>query len=376
MTVIINKFVIHQLIKEKQEPALPLDLKDDLLPTDNITVINLMNGILNAYGRKNSSAQYGVFETKDYKGQFPKEFKDYFSIEEQKDSDFLKITFESMKQLHEKASAQPLATGGYIVFSDYTVDSVRFFLIAMIKQKDGYRIVNNKNTLNVEDLVYLDLSRLHQAAKINFNKFDSYQLADEDEKNDITYLSFVSPLTQKDTAGYFINALGCKPGTPSQKLTMKVVSESVNFFKSKPILSSYSDELRSQILSYLTDKISSEPISTAKLSEIENIARRFFPADDHDLLEELSEEFITRLNSDEVGIPVEFNPNFNAIKKLTRIRYKDKNFVIDFDRNDLGTEQDDKLCYTNGKLIINQMPKDLIKQIEEQLGLINEDGSS
>ncbi|EJR6406179.1 nucleoid-associated protein [Salmonella enterica] len=57
-------------------------------------------------------------------------------------------------------------------------------------------------------LEQLDLTKINQAARINFDKFLKYQNSSVIDKQDLSYLSFISTTTQKTASGYFILALG------------------------------------------------------------------------------------------------------------------------------------------------------------------------
>ena len=95
----------------------------------------------------------------------------------------------------------------------------------MVKQKPGYKITG---TLDLENLEYIDLSRLYQAARVNFSKYKAHFSPDQEEE--INYLSFVSPGGNQTASGYFIHAFGCEKGSPSAKATEAVINGSWDFF--------------------------------------------------------------------------------------------------------------------------------------------------
>ncbi|KAA1205861.1 nucleoid-associated protein [Vibrio cholerae] len=355
MSIILHHVVIHELVKEQHESIQDPVIKEQTLPTANATIKKLVNGIVDLYGKKDSSAQYGVFRTGDSRGRFPEAFDAYkkgnATVEE-----FLNVTKVAMNELYSKAESQSSSSGGYILFADYEYKGNRFFLAAMVKQKPGYKITGE---LKVEDLEYIDLNRLHQAAKINFNKFDVFNNADEVERNDINYLSFVSPRNNQKTAGYFILAFGCKAGAPSAKATQAVVRESVAFFKANDVLSDCANDLSKRLYEYLDRKhVSGEP---AKLSEVEKIARDFFPADEAD---DLAEKLVAHLNSEEVAVPNEFSVNKTKLYSMSHIVYKSDDFHVTLDKGDIGQNEDARFYYDGSKLVLQDLPDDFKEMLD------------
>lgn len=358
MPITLNKAIIHELVKEQREAIQPSAIREHVLPPNNPSIIELIEGIVGLYGKKNSSAQYGVFKSGEGKGQFPESFENYHAAA-LTDESFKKLSLVGMDGLYIRAESELLASGGYILFADYESNGVRYFLSAMVKQKPGYKITGE---LEIEDLEYIDLSRLHQAARISFDKYKAYQKANDVDKLDINYLSFVNPSNNSKTAGYFVLAFGCEAGAPSAKATQAVVSESVVFFKREDTLKVYAEDIRAKLYDYLGSKQHNQ--DSAKLSEIEHIAREFFPADDAD---RLSEELVSHLNSDEVGVPNEFIVNKSKLHKMTHIVYKGDDLQLTFDKDDLGDDPDAKFYFDGTKLIITELPQDLKEMFTQHL---------
>lgn len=356
MGIILNKVIIHELVKEQREGIKPSVIRDNVIDATNPSIISLVEGVVELYGKKNNSAQYGVFKSGEGKGDFPLAFDKYYNLQNSTDDNFRDISLVGMDELFTRAENTLLASGGYILFADYISNDVRYFITAMIKQKPGYKITGE---LSIEDLEYIDLSRLHQASKISFEKYGEYQSANDLERQDVNYLSFVSPASNK-TSGYFILAFGCQAGAPSARATQAVVTESVAYFKQNDDLKEYAIPLRSKLYDYLESKRDTQ--DSAKLSEIEKIARQFFPADSAD---KHAENLVEHLNSDEIGVPYEFVVNKSKLQKMTHIVYKGDDLQIIFDKDDLGKDHGAKYCFTGDKLVINELPDGLKNMLNE-----------
>lgn len=360
----LNQVVIHELVKEQHKNIKKSIIKKVLLPVDNQIVQKLVSGVANLYGKKNNSAHYGIFNEAEEAEYFPEYFDKYQDINPTTDKSFLAITQIAMKRLEHYAGTSSASSGGYMLFANYTNEQGNFFLAAMLKKKAGI-------TLN-DDLVptaldEIDLNSLHQAAKINLQRYKSYKLAKEVDRHDLSYLSFVSPSTSRSAAGYFVIALGCAKGTASAKATDTIVSASYQFFNNTPELKKYKNDFKDSLIRYLT--ICESKKESAKLSEVEKIARKFFPAENEKQSDKLSEELLETLNNEENRVPVEFPVNKSMLKKHTHLSYKGDNYQILLDRGILGVTQDSAVQYDKEKrtLTFRNIPIELIELVEAEL---------
>jgi len=360
----INKVVIHELIKEQHKGIQPSNIRPSVLDGRNEAVKKLIMGITSLYGRRNNNAHYGTFRIGEGRGSFPDHFESYALVMPPTEDVFLALTRIAMESLYSKAELSPLASGGYILFCDYSNQQGRYFLTAMVKQKEGIKL---SEALEPEELVQLDLSRLHQAARINFGKLSAYLAADERDRLELSYLSFVSPHTGKTAAGYFITALGCAPGAGSARATETLIQESTKFFKENDTLQPHTREFKINLIAYLQRK--KESGESAKLSEIEEIARPFMPADEPGQADDLVDAFITRLNSEELAVPIEFPVSKRALGRYTHIKYKADNWELNFERGALGNDDTADIYYDTAlnRIIINQIPTGAIELIKQEL---------
>lgn len=362
--ITINKVVIHELVKDQHQSIQPSNLRSTVLDSANAIVLKLVDSITALYGTRNNSAHYGTFRTGDGSGLFPENFISYTQLTQSEDSHFLSLTQVAMNELYRKAESIHASSGGYILFADYSNTQSRFFIIAMIKQKEGIRL---SASLEPEELIELDMSRLYQAARINFGKLSAYLAASEADKQDLSYLSFVSPTVGRTAAGYFVTALGCAPGAASSRATDTLVKESMAFFRNNEILNSSRKRFKDNLLEYLTRK--EETGESVKLSEVEEIARPFMPAEEAGQADEIANAFIAHLNSEEHAVPVEFPVNKAALKKHTHISYSADNWDLKFERHALGLTDAAQIYYDreNRRITIRNLPDKLIEKISDEL---------
>ncbi len=360
----INKVVIHELVKEQHKKIQPSNLRDKVLDASSDPVVKLVYGVTSLYGKRNNSAHYGTFRNDEGRGTFPDEFETYSKISSPSDQQFLDLSKAAMKALYKKAEGIHAASGGYMLYADYSNTQGRYFIAAMIKQKEGLTL---SEQLEPEELTQLDLSRLYQAARISYGKLSAYRTASLEDRQEINYLSFVSPSASKSAAGYFVTALGCAPGTASARATTTIIKESVDFFRKDERLNPYRQTFKNKLLEYLTEKEAKG--ESVKLSEVESLARQFFPADEENLADEIADKFISHLNCEENGVPAEFPVNKPALNRSKRIQYNSDNWDLSFERSSLGTKNDAKVYFDkdHNRLIFNDLPCAVVKLIEEEL---------
>lgn len=362
--ITINRIVIHELVKEQHQAIQPSNLRAAVLNSANPIVVKLVTSITALYGTRNNSAHYGTFRTGDGSGNFPERFISYTDFQAPTDEEFMALTNVAMQELYRKAESIQASSGGYILFADYSSDQTRFFIIAMIKQKEGIRL---SARLEPEELTELDMNRLHQAARVNFGKLSAYLAASAPDRQDLSYLSFVSPSVGKTAAGYFVTALGCAPGAASARATDILVKESVAFFRNAPALNRFRKPFKDNLLGYLARKEAAG--ESVKLSEVEEIARPFMPAGEVGEADEIASTFIAHLNNEENAVPVEFPVNKSALKKHTHITYSADNWDLKFERLALGITDSAQIYYnsTNKSITIKNLPSNLIAKISEEL---------
>lgn len=354
----IKQVVIHELIKNSGTAAASTKPADKLLDIDSDLVNELVIELNKLYGTKGNNAIYGTFARTNVTNEFPKYTDQYLA--EESDERFLALSIRCMAELAREASAQQSSTGGYIVFASYK-EQHDFLMIAMIKDKQGLQV---NADLEPVSITAIDLSKIHQAARINLNSLANITGSDETHGDDNakTYLSFVSPRTNHDVSGYFIKALDCSDGIPAARAIKNAFATVDAFCQSIHDLKPLRAKVKDSLIKYLEIcLLKKEP---ATLSGIEHSIRKVVPADKHVIVDGFSEF----ANSEEHQLPEAFGVNGSKLKTYTRIISKTEDWDLSFQRNALGIDEDSELRYDKnaGSLTI-RCSNDLKKQIEDQL---------
>lgn len=364
MSITLHHVIIHELVKEQHKPLQASNLRTETLPVDDPIVIKLVNGVAGIYGKKANSAQYGRF-SETGKSEFPAIYKAYYELTSPKEEDFITLSQDTVTELENRLEGSSPSSGGYVLFADYDSGFGRTLLIAMLKNRPGLRL---SNSLKPEELEHIDLNSLHQAARVSSSKFKEHFEAEPEDKANLNYLSFVSPSGTQTTAGYFISALGCTKGTASAAATKAVLKEVPQFFRDTPGLDKAdARKVKQDIVCYLQECV--EKQRSALLSNVDAIARKYFPTDEEGLADELSERLFARLNGEQNGVSVEFSVNKNEVGKALYYKYKSSNWNFEFKKSCVGVSADAEIEYDkiNNMLTIHHLPDSLREAIENDL---------
>ncbi|PJZ04995.1 nucleoid-associated protein [Pantoea rodasii] len=371
----IKHVIVHELIKEAQKDfdhSKPYNLRDTELDKSNKVVQQLVDGVVELYGTKGNSAHYGIFIQKgEHKGPIPELFNQYHQLAGYDSDKFIELSQQIMKQMFEAAKSQPWSSGGYVVFSDYVLSGMRYLIVTMIKKTNGVTISDN---LEPEEMIHLELSNINQAAKINFRLYDEYQKADEEQKTELSYLSFINKVTGQSAAAYFIAALGCDKGTASAGATRKLPNEAKRYFKKHQELMAHADNFRNSLISYMETQFKAS--NSARLSDVEALAISKLSFLDEEKRDQLVRGLMKHLNNEDNQIPTEFVINKTSLDKIRNVIFKDPDsqYSFNFDKDLLGTTSDAKIFYDDekGNLTFNHLPleaKTKIKKAINEMGM-------
>jgi len=366
--MILIESIIHELNKEKKQKDNPQKApsisKGQLLNVEALPVQSLVNSIMKIYGTKGNSSAQGTF---DLSGgfSFPHHLNQFLAGT----YSFSLFTEKAMQCLLNASRDINFATGGYLVFGHYTAessDNSNMLLIAMVKKRDGITL----NNLIPETIQEVDLSKLHQAVRINITNYQQWKIEQDKktEPNPInSYLSFVSPRNNKDASGYFVDAIGCTNAVLDKVATTNVISAVNNFFESNIALKKYKREAKEEIASNLYEISKLDP-PECSIETIDAWVTAYIP---DELQEELAGTFCELANNEPYNVPAIFKPNSTVALNAMKLKLNAKEFgwSLNIERTILGKSSTDLIEFDkiNNRLIINELPKSISNSIEEAL---------
>ncbi|WP_256351536.1 nucleoid-associated protein [Pseudomonas gingeri] len=246
--------------------------------------------------------------------------------------------------ISSKMQDQFMATTSWPLFVHYTNQGKHWLLIAMLKLKEGVGI--NEQTLDLNNSLSFDISHLHEAARIDIEKW---------QKNEQPYLSFIKRRAgDSDVSKYFRNALSCTDYTDAKyntELTIKAVED---YCKKQNWDGEKSQEARDKLYNFCAEMKQKElPVNLNSLSAHIN---------DQD-----PESFITFVKESGYEVSDIFSPNPASYKKLMRVSRRFGSISVSFDVDDLRSETV-KYREDIDAIVILQPPKELIDDMKRALG--------
>lgn len=369
----ILKFaVIHSLDKELGNNSAQIRFAASVLDAAGANVIKLSDRLTRLIADGSGSLLWGQFGDNNRQGKFPAAAQK-FQGKMQEDV-FYAMSKTAMEELKQTINGLNFATGGYVCFLAYESGGNAFLLIAMIKERDALTLSKN---FELREINEIDLTKLHQAARINLTRFGevlaltekgSAPRNEEDEGAERTYLCFAKAKDGRDVSDYFVKALGCVEGISSSRATKGIVRGIAKFVRGKPEIKQFADKARELTLEFLRNTRDGQTIS---LDHVISAARRCVGPD----LEEHFGGLKGFLSGEQHKIPYQFSVNHAALTQWTRIKGSGSGWKISFENHLLGYK-DSQIIYNKvaKSLTFTGLPDSTIEEVESALN--SRDGSS
>ncbi|KXO86101.1 hypothetical protein AYK86_03520 [Acinetobacter venetianus] len=341
----LTHFIIHEIEKsnEKQNPEnlmpkLILD-SDQEFPLDRPASITFSTRLRTKY--TNSISGYGCID-KSENSIFQLQLQDYRDGK----IDFIKLSKLHVERLMTALSeGQQLkwATGGLIVFLEYLEAGNTYLLITMIKEKTA--ITFDRDNFNLEELLSIDMEKIHEGARIDIRKWENDQEP---------YVSFIKK-SSKDVSDYFRDSINCDNYTSSTKYT-KAVFDALKDYSTDQKWDDETKKAKKQLLQdHFVDAINKktdngEPI--VYLKEISVI-----------LNQEEPESFYTYIRQSNIEISDEFQPDRATVRRWKRVTVKSGTINVTFDVADY--ESGNIVLTDDGNFVISNVSEKAKKQYLE-----------
>ncbi|TQV77343.1 hypothetical protein FLL45_05205 [Aliikangiella marina] len=332
----LKSLIFHKIVTVQYDPKVSIDAREETIPLPDPKADKLVSEIIKSY-REESHLAYAGFSENEW---FPTKLLEY----ENDNIDFYKLSVDGLKKLSGLMRHTPASTGGYLTFAHYKIDGNNFFMIILIKDKEGIGITNN---LELEDVHSLDLDKLHFAARINVDRW----LATKDDKT-IRHISFLKGKGRNDeVVGYFKLFLGIDeegyidPARHTNELVNSIKNYCSKFDNEEEAIN-----VRRRAHDYTQSQL--EKGKAITLAEISNLLN---PEDPN--------EFIKYIADNEIEIPGEFKPTERNLKKLVKYRIKGENsdYTLSFEQSAI---EDHKIWLTEDDCImISDVPAWVKKEI-------------
>jgi len=333
----IKKIAIHELIKLAKSNIVNTRISDQVVPIDEQSK-SLVLSLLGSYnGDKISYARFDRSEGK----YFPYRLNQYRSSERD-DNSFISFTENVVSSLVDFIRPKILASGGYLLFTEYFKGSTDFIAVFYIRDTEGKLLRRTPNSYEVSTVEYLDTNHLAMACRINENNLNS---------SDINYLSFTQG-KKGEVSDYFtdwICVLKLESSTEYTRALYQLIN-SIERPKDRVTGREMSvDEVRNVVYEHAKG-------NTQGIIDIEALSEQLY-----------SDPKTIRRHADEneIAIDTEFKYDKREIKRFVQVYVNRDGINIKFSRGDAGTKV--RPSEENENMVIiesGQFARELKRQLE------------
>ena len=226
---------------------------------------------------------------------FPERFTSYKNSGRNNDN-FIEFTQSALTNLNPLIRAKTLASGGYFIFAEYSLNNTNFFSIFLVRDTEGKILRRTEHSYQIDTIEYLDTRNLAMACRINENRIDNI------EDN---YLSFTQ-LKQAEVSDYFLDWISIEQLESSTEYT-KSLYEIVNQI-SPPINPDNNQEYpveehRNNVYNYITT-------NPNKVVNLRELGEHFYS--DPTI-------FINYAEENDISIDTEFRYNKRQLKRFVKV---------------------------------------------------------
>lgn len=188
--VTITNLIIHEIIKQRTDKEEPeLKLSNGVITPDETTLKFIENIHISFSNNTIKNTRFADRNDKAFKKQTEKYLNN--------NTDFFAFTKTAIFELKSSIAKEPLAVGGYYLFCDYTIDSIRYLSTIILRKKEGFNFTLKDGKFQISSSDMLNIERLAMGVRLNYAIYSS----ETDERN---YLALVTNQNDK-LSDYFID---------------------------------------------------------------------------------------------------------------------------------------------------------------------------
>lgn len=341
-----KRLIAHQILKDKNKTGASLTFRETVLPATSHLADLLIGRLNESFKSRNPLA--GLFKTKDdapketseapvknATSAFRQSLLDYMATPS--DNTFVRFTKEATNTLGEKIGKQALATGGYVVFAEYSAGESDYLMIALLTTQATPSFDEHLNLIAANPL---DFEHLRHGARIRLKAVKS---------NREGVVQFFSQ-SAEGVSDYFVDFLGCqpvlRPAAQGMLLLDVLNSLQVNETTRKKIKEGAYREI-------------SEARRDNRTITLTEIAQAAPP--------KVQAKVLSHLTSEEHDLAGEFYPPSGAVmKQFVRFAFSGAGLRLEFDLNPWANRMS---LDEQNTLTIAQAPPELVAQLREEIGI-------
>lgn len=333
--MIIKNIIVHRIISQQHIGLVETVARDKVIALPDSKADNLLASVLDSY-KKDGFLAYAGFSGGEW---FPSQLRKLYdgSIV------FYDFSVEGLEKLRQYMERVPASTGGYLTYIHYLHEQSDFFMVILLKDREGIGITSE---LDLERVLSLELDKLHFAARIDIDRWLSENV--DERRNHVSFLKGRG--RNEVVVNYFKSFLGIDedlyldPARHTSDL-VKVVKNfvAINFSKIQE-----KDQTINSVYEYAnTRKMYDQSIA------VQDIARLIYPTD--------PAKFLSYIDEQKIEIPNEFKPVERILDRLVKFRIRTNDYYLSFDR----TAIENNVIWLNndGHLVLREVPDSIKNQL-------------
>ena len=332
-SVMPNRLIAHHIGKTQHSDKTILTLRPSLIPSSP-DLDNLIQSLREAITRRNPSA--GKFTTPaGVQPPFQRRVLRYLG--NATNAQFVAFSHDAATLLEQKMKAEPLATGGYVVFAEHEHNGDAYILVVLLSTRAQPSFDSN---LNLVSATTLDLDHLRHAARIR-----EVAVAG----NDDGVIHFVSKRSE-GPSDYFNNFLGCEAVTDPSVQGRKLYTVLDRWAVENDMNGEAREEMLQKTYSYWQDcRRQGKPIVITGLANY--------------LSPEAPEAILSHLGNEANGLAGEFSPpSASVMRQFVKFAFSKEGLKLEFDRN----TWINNIGFNGTTVTIKHAPADLIDMIRAE----------
>jgi len=300
--------IVHRIDKAKNTNETYPHPRDQELPIDD-QLSALAEQVRGIY-EKTTNRGNGRFDPDEDAFPFSRMLREF----KEGNRSFAQLSLSTLTLIAARMREELFATGGFVLFLNYTNLQREWLLIVMLKQSAMTAI--NPETLEIEESRALDVDHMHEAARVDITKW----IAGEEP-----YLTFAKRrVGRADVTRYFRSALGCTDYTEAKANTKQLIDAFEHYALDQGWTKEQKQSGRERLYSEFVDRHRRR--ESVRLEAVSALINHNEPA--------AFAEFV-RGHDEQYPISDEFAPHPDTYRRLKRLRGKIGSVSISFDVLDL-----------------------------------------
>ncbi len=344
--MIIRDIVVHLIEKQADSGPSNLILSQESL-AESATQVLFLEELNKAYNSKPSKVFGRFVEQQKHPSSESDESvnnidmpgsKELLSSYLEEQINFVEYTHQSMNLLKHYIDQASKATGGYMVFVNYKLFGSDFMMIVMLNNVSGVAIDSD---LGINNINYLDISKLHLAARIDLSLW-------QDEPQSERYISMIRGKESNKLSDYFRHFIGSDETINSKHETNELLTAVSQYCEDKI----QDDEQKSQF------KQKSAEYCLEQAEKGQNVVIKDFSGY---VADSAVDDFMNYIKSEQYELDNEISPNKTVIRRFNKISGRNQQVSITINEEALG----DTVIYDAEKetLTLSDLPASLKSQL-------------